>query len=230
MENIKNFLDWIDLLCESSTEDLAEQEIAPKKDIGKFDTAECSYSHPILHCMMARDRKFPLETVTVKSFEQKSNTSLETPVIHYGTQANEFTRIHKALALTIGSDIFFRDGAYRPETEEGRALLAHELTHVAQHKSRPLADNRTREELETEAEIAADGECQETDPVITISIMGIQFRIKESQRAIVKGMIKEALKEQVEEYCLINNTDEARQLLKAYREAKFQGDIDEWLQ
>ena len=53
----------------------------------------------------------------------------------YGPAADEYTRSHHALALVLGTDIFFRNGAYRPETEEGRKILAHELTHVAQSKS-----------------------------------------------------------------------------------------------
>ncbi|MBO7317025.1 MAG: DUF4157 domain-containing protein [Paludibacteraceae bacterium] len=44
------------------------------------------------------------------------------------------------------------NGAYRPETEEGRKILAHELTHVAQNKKREEYRGASREELEGEAE------------------------------------------------------------------------------
>ena len=37
-----------------------------------------------------------------------------------------------ALAYTVGSDVVFGSGQYRPETGEGQKLLAHELTHVMQ--------------------------------------------------------------------------------------------------
>ena len=37
-----------------------------------------------------------------------------------------------AKAWTRGSDIYFAEGYYQPHTRSGRALLAHELTHVAQ--------------------------------------------------------------------------------------------------
>ncbi|MEA2532952.1 MAG: hypothetical protein QOJ93_763, partial [Actinomycetota bacterium] len=43
------------------------------------------------------------------------------------------------MARAIGADafawshhIFFRDGAYRPDTRDGLALLAHEATHTLQ--------------------------------------------------------------------------------------------------
>ena len=45
----------------------------------------------------------------------------------------------------LGTDIFFRNGAYRPETEEGRKILAHELTHVAQDKKREEYRGASRE-------------------------------------------------------------------------------------
>jgi hypothetical protein len=34
--------------------------------------------------------------------------------------------------VTVGNDIIFVEGQYRPHTLEGRKLLAHELTHVVQ--------------------------------------------------------------------------------------------------
>ena len=37
-----------------------------------------------------------------------------------------------AVAYTVGSHLVFGAGAYRPGSEQGRRLLAHELTHVAQ--------------------------------------------------------------------------------------------------
>lgn len=52
---------------------------------------------------------------------------------------NESARITKALnaeAFTYGKDIYFAEGRYKPATEEGKKLLAHELTHVAQQKLR----------------------------------------------------------------------------------------------
>ncbi|MFD0635990.1 DUF4157 domain-containing protein [Catenulispora yoronensis] len=50
-----------------------------------------------------------------------------------------------AVAYTVGTDVVFSQGAYRPGSEAGRRLLAHELTHVAQGggtRVRPDADLR----------------------------------------------------------------------------------------
>lgn len=66
-------------------------------------------------------------------FGPKLGTDLSDVSIHTGTSANTAARSINAEAFTLGSDIAFADGAYRPDTRSGRRLLAHELTHVAQH-------------------------------------------------------------------------------------------------
>lgn len=57
--------------------------------------------------------------------------------VHTGRQANEAARSMNAEAFTLGQDVVFRSGAYRPGTTAGKQLLAHELTHVVQQTSSP---------------------------------------------------------------------------------------------
>ena len=52
--------------------------------------------------------------------------------LHTDAHANKLARATKAQAFTVGSNIVFGAGHYAPETERGRRLLAHELTHVVQ--------------------------------------------------------------------------------------------------
>lgn len=52
--------------------------------------------------------------------------------VHTGRQAAAMSRSIQAKAFTHGSDIYFNEGQYQPETRAGGHLLAHELTHVAQ--------------------------------------------------------------------------------------------------
>lgn len=49
-----------------------------------------------------------------------------------GVAAADAARGLSAQAFTIGSDVFFGAGKFAPQTEEGLALIAHELTHVGQ--------------------------------------------------------------------------------------------------
>ena len=129
------------------------------------------------------------------------------------------------IALAIGTDIYFRNGAYKPETEEGRALLAHELTHVAQNKNRALTDNRTKSELEAEAEYAEKDEYYESDPVTSEVIGGVGFRIRKSKLSVVKQMIKERLEWLIEEYCVRYNDERALRLLVKYAELEAEGEM-----
>jgi hypothetical protein len=55
--------------------------------------------------------------------------------VHTGSAAAQSARDVNALAYTVGSDLVFAHGQYSPETDQGRRLLAHELTHVIQQTS-----------------------------------------------------------------------------------------------
>jgi hypothetical protein len=52
--------------------------------------------------------------------------------LHTDERAAESARSVNAFAYTAGNHIVFGSGQYAPETRSGRALLAHELTHVLQ--------------------------------------------------------------------------------------------------
>ena len=54
--------------------------------------------------------------------------------IHTDSRAARLTASVDALAFTLGRDIFFANGAYRPQTAAGRRLLAHEFTHAAEQR------------------------------------------------------------------------------------------------
>jgi len=57
-------------------------------------------------------------------------------------QAAHLAREVNARAFTLGPNIVFGRGEYAPETDTGRRLMAHELTHVVQQGDRrPLNDN-----------------------------------------------------------------------------------------
>lgn len=65
--------------------------------------------------------------------------------VHTGPAAASLSSELNARAFTVGSDVFFGEGQYRPESEEGQRLIAHELTHVVQQR----ADSGTQEAKQT---------------------------------------------------------------------------------
>ena len=54
--------------------------------------------------------------------------------IHTDKEAAESAKSVNAKAYTIGNNIVFNEGQYNTESQEGKRLLAHELTHVVQQK------------------------------------------------------------------------------------------------
>lgn len=69
---------------------------------------------------------------TRASFESKMGADFSDVRVHTGSTANEAARSINAEAYTIGADIVFADGKYRPKSFLGRQLLAHELAHTLQ--------------------------------------------------------------------------------------------------
>ena len=223
-EKCKAFFEWFELLLELSIQDLKAVEAAPKMN-NNDGFSEYGNRRPITEYVQTNDRTFPLDTVKIKGFEKKYNTILETPLIHYGAQSDAITRSMQALAIAIGKDIYIRSGHYKPETEEGRALLAHELTHVAQYSEKRMLGQTDRKELEAEAEYAEKNEYYESDPVTSEVIGGVGFRIRKSKLSAVKQMIKERLEWLIEEYCVRYNDERALRLLVKYAELEAEGEM-----
>jgi hypothetical protein len=74
----------------------------------------------------------PLSADTRWFFEPRFGRDFGDVRVHTGPDADTAARGIGARAFTLGSDIVMRSGEYRPETDRGTRLLAHELTHVVQ--------------------------------------------------------------------------------------------------
>lgn len=85
--------------------------------------------------------------------------SLSDVRVHTDDAAAALARSVSARAFTVGNDIFFGPGEYRPATPAGRELLTHELVHVVQQRgaprSGPLTVSQPGDALEREAEDVA---------------------------------------------------------------------------
>ena len=52
--------------------------------------------------------------------------------LHRGSEAAAMSNALNAHAFTVGRDIYFNDGQFKPDTHAGRELIAHELAHTIQ--------------------------------------------------------------------------------------------------
>jgi Domain of unknown function (DUF4157) len=80
---------------------------------------------------VARDGE-QIESGTRAELERRFGQSLADVRIHADTAAQQAVMTRDAKALTVGRDVFFGPGQYRPGTNDGRRVLAHELAHVVQ--------------------------------------------------------------------------------------------------
>lgn len=74
----------------------------------------------------------PLEGALQKQMSATLGHDFREVRVHTGPEADELNRHLGARAFTIGSDVFFKRGAYDPASMSGRQLIAHELVHVVQ--------------------------------------------------------------------------------------------------
>ncbi|MFE7037100.1 DUF4157 domain-containing protein, partial [Streptomyces sp. NPDC057621] len=75
----------------------------------------------------------PLDVGVRRELEEQLGHDLGRVRLHTGRDAGQLTELLGADAVAVGQDIFFREGAYRPGTADGRRLLAHELLHTVQN-------------------------------------------------------------------------------------------------
>ena len=79
----------------------------------------------------------PLDTSVRSFFEPRFGLDLGGVRVHTNSAAVRSAHTIDARAYTLGNDIVFGRGGYDPATESGKALLAHELAHVAQQNGSP---------------------------------------------------------------------------------------------
>ncbi len=74
----------------------------------------------------------PLPGGVREEFEGRFGRDFSDVRVHTSQEADRAAQSIDAEAYTTGTDVAFREGAYDTDSESGRKLLAHELTHVVQ--------------------------------------------------------------------------------------------------
>jgi hypothetical protein len=71
-------------------------------------------------------------------FSDKMNYDFSNVKVHTGPDAADSAKELNAKAYTLGNNIVFNQGQYNRESNEGKKLLAHELTHIMQQNPDPV--------------------------------------------------------------------------------------------
>ncbi|MBR1615234.1 MAG: DUF4157 domain-containing protein [Treponema sp.] len=193
----------------------------------KRDSNLTTHQTPNLHPEVQRLLKFdtiqnlyypeafaPVEATTVEEFNQNTNNNLDYAYIHRNTEAYDDMIRRILLAFVLLDDIHIMPGHYKPESEEGRKLLTHELTHVAQNKNKEFVDHRTRKELEEEAEFNERTAESIQDPLVTRTIRGEEVTLPASRWHEVSTEVLDVLVPEWVDYERFKRSPEGYELLK----------------
>ena len=150
--------------CGGSAGPEGECEGCRKKRLGLQRSAAAAgpaVAPRIVHDVLAAPGR-PLDGGTRARMEPRFGHSFAQVRVHDDARAAASARAVGAHAYTVGRDVVFGAGRYRPGSGEGQALLAHELAHVVQQGGAsaaggPLEIGRADDPAEREAEEAARG-------------------------------------------------------------------------
>jgi hypothetical protein len=119
--------------CESCKSQAADDEHGPVrlKPAAATLAAPRSVAPPVVHDVL-RSPGRPLDAATRAFFEPRLGCDLGRVRVHADARAGESADRLQADAYTVGHDLVFAPGQYAPQTQQGRRLLAHELSHVLQ--------------------------------------------------------------------------------------------------
>jgi hypothetical protein len=115
-----------------------EEGMVRGKDAGRAGPVDAQSASAIVQ---SAGQGRPLSTPERAYFEPRFGHRFDRVRVHDGASSGGLASELRARAFTYGEDIFLGRGEYRPESQEGRRLLAHELAHTLQQapsrQSRP---------------------------------------------------------------------------------------------
>ena len=126
------------LFTDSTRSNIANDE-KPTTDGWNYVIAESIQNNIASRIEERAGKGFSLDENTRLKLENGLGEDLHDVNIHANNEADYLANSFATRALTYGSDIFFRNGSYQPDHEDGFELLAHEITHVAQQHHNPMS-------------------------------------------------------------------------------------------
>jgi len=101
----------------------------------------------------------PLEPMLRQDMERRFGHDFSRVRVHVGDAAEQSARAVNANAYTAGHNIVFGAGQFAPRSQEGRRLIAHELTHVVQQ-----AFSQGASPLQIQRDLAIEPQVPGTEP------------------------------------------------------------------
>jgi len=112
------------------------------RPLGSPDPAGCDATRSAVEAALQSPAR-PLDPEARAYMEPRFGHDFSQVRIHADSAAADSATALAARAYTLGADIVFAEGQYRPGNPDGRRLLAHELAHVVQQgAARPAGNAR----------------------------------------------------------------------------------------
>ncbi len=110
-----------------------EKKQLQRKEINNDETVTTSSTENYISSINGKGRS--LSTDERKFFEPRFGYDFSSVQLHTNAEANQSAKNINALAYTHQNNIVFNANQYQPNNNDGKKLLAHELTHVVQQQS-----------------------------------------------------------------------------------------------
>jgi hypothetical protein len=143
----------------------------------------------------ARSGGHPLPRRLRSRFEPRFGADLSGVRLHTDRGAAELAGAVGAHAFTNRKDIFFAAGRYKPDSQEGQRLLAHELTHTIQQEGYDGATVQREEAAPHEETPAQDVEINWKDKILIESIAGPALTLGTTAHSLAKATVTGFVKE-----------------------------------
>jgi len=105
-----------------------------------------------------------------KFFERGFGYDFSDIKIHTDNAAAKSAQSINALAYTVGNNIVFNENQFSPASDDGKKLLAHELTHVVQQKGNTVRPRTIQRLKVSSAGTHVDGTCGKFERRFTFTI------------------------------------------------------------
>ncbi|TCV86754.1 eCIS core domain-containing protein [Sulfurirhabdus autotrophica] len=132
----------------------------------------------------------PLEPALQQDMGRRFGHDFSQVRVHSSTDAEQSTRDVNAKAYTVGNNIVFGAGQFVPGTQEGRRLIAHELTHVVQQSANPALLQRAENDTVPGCAVLTDTQSDvDTKVNATLASARATARVPPAGLSVAQGVV-----------------------------------------
>ncbi|GAA4160172.1 hypothetical protein GCM10022217_23840 [Chryseobacterium ginsenosidimutans] len=129
-----------------------------------------------------------MDSGTKNFMENRFGTDFSSVKIHTGSEAVQMSRELNAQAFAVGNDIYFNEGKYSPNSDSGKHLLAHELTHtIQQNKLSQISAKRIQRTVNTWGGTWDTDQYDLVTPATAAGSRGVDIKLKFTPNANVNA-------------------------------------------